>query len=297
MLYFTLQDNGNYIPTLSGLYGRADEVMNTIFLSYQILAFKKNIVQTRNTKSSPCDVSNSQNMTECIIKDLARRVGCLPESWSEHGVPICTTWEQQLNFGNWFAALASNHVPMTTLMNLTGCLRNCRYGTYEISREMEVKYDNSSLNNATTFYVYPKNANVNIEEEALLYTVDDLTANIGGYLGLLLGISSLSFYDKILHFLVSRCRKSKNFRWVVQIIFRKIVVVALLAAFLYQCAVAFDKWQSARIGTTTLPGGGESGPWPAITICHNASGPAGPANHSSFIAEANISSKNVKRQV
>ncbi len=41
-----------------------------------------------------------------------------------------------------------------------------------------------------------------VEEEAYVYDGDNLIADVGGYLGLLLGASIMSFYDAFVHVLV-----------------------------------------------------------------------------------------------
>ena len=47
------------------------------------------------------------------------------------------------------------------------------------------------------FFSSQKHLQIVVTEEVLAYTIEDLVADFGGYLGLLLGASILSMYDFI----------------------------------------------------------------------------------------------------
>ena len=53
--------------------------------------------------------------------------------------------------------------------------------------------------NCCTFYFsfFSQHLQIVVTEEVLAYTIEDLVADFGGYLGLLLGASILSMYDFI----------------------------------------------------------------------------------------------------
>ena len=47
------------------------------------------------------------------------------------------------------------------------------------------------------FFFFSQHLQIVVTEEVLAYTIEDLVADFGGYLGLLLGASILSMYDFI----------------------------------------------------------------------------------------------------
>ena len=89
--------------------------------------------------------------------------------------------------------LESNYDSMTVITIIKGCIiPNCHQREWKI--EWRKSYGNQiSQSKSIVQYTFPHYTKVLVREEIKLYTVSDFWADVGGYLGLLLGESVVSY--------------------------------------------------------------------------------------------------------
>ena len=84
---------------------------------------------------------------------------------------------------------------MTVITIIKGCIiPNCHQREWKI--DSRKSYGNGNLNNrskSSVSYTFPHYTKVLVREEIKLYTISDFWADVGGYLGLLLGESVVSY--------------------------------------------------------------------------------------------------------
>ena len=77
------------------------------------------------------------------------------------------------------------------ISDLTGCLKPCHYKKYILLAEQMVKWKHFQ------FSLWALSSNTRVETEELIYPVSTLVAEFGGTLGLFLGFSFISLWDKL----------------------------------------------------------------------------------------------------
>ncbi len=107
---------------------------------------------------------------------------------------LCVTQEEFHKFMNMSALLYSSGE--VVLERITGCQSSCKYFDYELKEIARVEKVFPNKDNATeqllVFSVFITDPSYTVEREVLKYDVKDLVADVGGYLGLLLGASILN---------------------------------------------------------------------------------------------------------
>ena len=82
---------------------------------------------------------------------------------------------------------------------LTGCLASCNYNEFQIElSEMQVEEIAWSWNlgkQSLKVFVHFLNGHYEEKEQYIIYDSNSMIADIGGYMGLLLGYSLLSIYE------------------------------------------------------------------------------------------------------
>ena len=82
---------------------------------------------------------------------------------------------------------------MKFIRNVTGCLKPCNYLEYKFHGEpMPSTFDSSGH---SMFSVFAQTRYTTVEREELLYPSSSMVAEIGGCLGLFLGISFMTIWD------------------------------------------------------------------------------------------------------
>ena len=77
----------------------------------------------------------------------------------------------------------------------SGCLRPCKYLTYDYSDKMTYSSEYGPIPNTTAVEVSLLNPVVTVRQESYLYPFTSFVAETGGTLGLFLGFSFLMAYD------------------------------------------------------------------------------------------------------
>ena len=155
--------------------------------------FEKQIETININKSNyKCDEKNSNSFMHCMENYYSRKLGCkLPWSMKNKigndSMNICTGKGKFEEFRN----ISMNILKSEESKELTneGCfMPNCKQRSWKIRRETK------SEDIITKFqYDFPEHSKVLVREEVELYTIINFFAEVGGYLGLLLGESLISY--------------------------------------------------------------------------------------------------------
>ena len=176
-------------------YTSAEEELHWIGKdSYFGLTFMKQIdTLTMNKHSHSCNEDNQNNFAHCVEDYYSKRLGCM--------LPWSTKESQNYNTGNICKGKDKFMEFINISMNIwkpeetkglvkEGCfIPNCHQRSWDMKKDIYIKYKNP-----TAYYVdMHKNPKVLVRREVKLYTVINFFAEVGGYLGLLLGESLVSY--------------------------------------------------------------------------------------------------------
>ena len=83
------------------------------------------------------------------------------------------------------------------VLSLSGCTRNCAYSEYDLAlqHDLTIQEDYFIIDNCSAVIITEKVLPVVEETELWAYGALDLVVDLGGYSGLLLGVSVLSVVD------------------------------------------------------------------------------------------------------
>ena len=142
--------------------------------------------------------NEATNTATCIARYIALKIGC---DAKVQGITLkefapCmnkTQWEAFINISD-LLELAD----ATEFYHMTGCFSSCEKDKYEMSLENwseDTSYKNSYSQVLFTFTIYERSY---IEEEQyIIYDGNSFLADIGGFLGLVLGSSMLNIFDEV----------------------------------------------------------------------------------------------------
>ena len=163
-------------------------VTNTTYLK----KFGKQVVtRMLKTSNTDCHEDNSNKMMNCVNNFFAKKLGCtLP--WVKENEEKCTGKEKFEEFKN----LSAKLIDARTAKELSkeGCIiQNCHQRAWTIGSTE--KFDIGTGGNESTFihFVFPHYTKVLVRNEIKLYTFSSFFADVGGFLGLLLGESLVSY--------------------------------------------------------------------------------------------------------
>ena len=161
--------------------------------NYLYIQFEKQI-DTINIKKSnyTCDESNSNSFMHCLENYYSRKLGCmlpwsLNNTLENDSMTICKGKEKFSQYKNITMNILKPE-ESNELIN-EGCfIPNC------VQRSWKIKKESIKVQEITGFYYeWFEPSKVLVREEVKLYTLVNFFAEIGGYLGLLLGESLLSY--------------------------------------------------------------------------------------------------------
>lgn len=158
-------------------------------------------------KRTPCQSEpRTEDMNTCIQHYLERTMKCqLPWHNESTVLPRCTKPEQYDEFIKSYNKIT--RMKEASIAEITSCLPSCE------RREFQMKLITSKTIPLTdgqrhiTGYFYYPNGRYTEKHHYYTYKTGDLFADIGGYLGLLLGYSILSCYDAFRYL----CKKMPTF--------------------------------------------------------------------------------------
>ena len=166
-----------------------------------------------NKHSYTCNEDNQNHFMQCVENYYSKKLGCLLpwsiKDWkNDYTGNACKSKEKFKEFEN-----ISKNILRTNETNdliKEGCFApNCLQRSWDIKKEKFNEHQNSGVE----FSIPPK-PNVLVRREVKLYTAINFFAEVGGYLGLLLGESLIAYIlliSKWVHVigkkLKDKCRK------------------------------------------------------------------------------------------
>ena len=165
---------------------------------------KQVLMQRLKTSKMNCNEDNANKMN-CINNFYVRKLGCMLP-WIQGNGTKCTGKKKFEEF----KSLAANFVEASMQEELMeeGCLiPNCnqRAWTVDSTKMYDSKTENAS--NSMIQLVFPHYTKVLVRNEIKLYTFSSFFADVGGFLGLLLGESLVSYVLLGIHWMKKIIKK------------------------------------------------------------------------------------------
>ncbi|TRY77461.1 hypothetical protein TCAL_16980 [Tigriopus californicus] len=169
-----------------------------------------------NADPVPChEIEPYPLFHECLDDYVERTIGCaLP--WRNGSNPkfaICQTSGQFLEY--WTMVDHLIDWGESYLYQITGCYTKCRRHYLKVSKHNTIKAGNDGKNAVSFITFVYKEPELSIETENLAYDSLDLIGDIGGYLGLLLGVSILTVWDLCHNLGLVLVKKKNNTTWTI----------------------------------------------------------------------------------
>ena len=143
--------------------------------------------------------TKSPNTTKCIASFIERELGCSPNilgSQYPDGIP-CNNKSQLVGLANITRFFRSADV--NEIYGMTGCLSACEKDEYAMWVDPAEKVVNDHHSGKCEYHVRFQITQTSFKEEEqyVIYDTDSFFADIGGYMGLLLGCSLISLYNSL----------------------------------------------------------------------------------------------------
>ena len=213
---------GFFLPATYRLFGTTFVMIPTTQdenVFNRVRFFARKVIHRKISKSNdyPCnDQDKDLSIRTCLKKAL--RDCKLPWDTKSNSNSLCqpsTHTQQLINTTLTFVGESSVAQLMKTLSHRYNCPLPCTY--HEFQMEKEWTHDPCIVNSSescsgpqvrggtTMTTVSAKGSEVELKVEQWVYSKDNFIADVGGYLGLLLGVSVITVYDM----LVGGLRKEK----------------------------------------------------------------------------------------
>ena len=167
-----------------------------------------------NKSNYSCDEENSKRLMDCMENYYSQKLGCklpwaLNNNIKNYSINLCKGKEKFKEFKN----LAMNILKSEERkkLNNKGCfMPNCLQRSWEVKRDNYKKLIRNGISVTGFKYEISQPAKVLVRKEVKLYTLINFFAEVGGYLGLLLGESLLSYLITASKWFQSLITKSKE---------------------------------------------------------------------------------------
>ena len=189
------------MPNEVNMFGSASAIIDLEdcegFSSGMTLHIRKYHLKAIDQPTHPCeDAVTSKSTSACIADYIESEIGCNPQI---HGSkysqgPSCTNKSQLLQLRD-FANILSGSDDYD-VYNMTGCLAPCKRDVYSIVPE-PVKCSENTGQGLFLLYMRINDRSYEEREEYIIYDTDSFIADVGGYMGLLLGCSILSLFNEV----------------------------------------------------------------------------------------------------
>ena len=201
-----------FLPNSAGAFGsgshliaiRSADPMGKHIHATAYLDIKKKHVKYQDKPSEPCahDASNI-NTTACIAEFIQNQIGCSANIQGNIGSnsrtrPPCQSTSDLKKF----AAIAGRlqYADESTIYNMTGCLSSCERDKFDIKMTETTESTHvipvRQVSIQLYLYITIHDTSFIGEEQYVIYDYNSFIADVGGYMGLLLGSSILSLFDQ-----------------------------------------------------------------------------------------------------
>ena len=198
----------NYVVDQGKIQWIVNRYNNVIFMG------KQEVTKRLKKSKFRCLEDNSNKQTECINEYYASKLNCtLP--WIPSNNPQnrqqCQGKEKFAEFRNLSMSIGNPEVIRE--LETKGCIiPNCQERTWDIESFQKENTSNFNVSeeNLMLTISFPHSSKVLVRNEINLYTVSSFFADIGGYLGLLLGESLISYFLLIIQWLKKIVSSRRN---------------------------------------------------------------------------------------
>ena len=163
----------------------------------QVIYITKTHIKALDQPTQRCNQENANvNTSACIARFIEKHLECNAMNLGSRylGKPPCTTYSQLLGLANMSRLL--EQADGNEIYQMTGCLSSCEKDSFSLSAEPIKK--ESTYTSYEKCQVYLEfimlESSYKEEEQYVIYEVGSFIADVGGYMGLLLGGSLLSLY-------------------------------------------------------------------------------------------------------
>ena len=162
----------------------------------QVIYITKTHMKALDQPSQPCNNGHSNiNTSICIARYLEEKLGCNPMTIGSQfsSTPKCTTKAELLALAN--ASRQFEDADENDIFEMTGCLPSCIKDQYSLT--VDPLKERIGTHCAVQLDFMMLDSSYKEEEQYIIYDVSSFIADVGGYMGLLLGSSLLSLYVAI----------------------------------------------------------------------------------------------------
>ena len=190
-----------FIPQIINIYGS----WMTHFSPTSTHSYKYYWITTRthvkaiDQSSQRCMDQKDHGTSACIARYVEEELGCNPRiHGSRPSSPsrLCNSYSQLKHLVRISRELSK--MDANGMYKTTGCMPSCERDTYKVSADLaEVRGSLARGQKYVKLYLYFKDGLFEEREQYLLYDWDSFIADVGGFLGLLLGWSMYSLYQEM----------------------------------------------------------------------------------------------------
>ena len=188
-----------YVPNNVKLYGSNSDDIPILVVRYY--RYTKRMFLTRTHLKSlyqptePCSMDETRPDTSmCIARYFKEELGCNPMILGSNAEELtCNSssqWENAVTVAKRFESATAKQI-----YEMTGCLSSCERNKYhKIEGELEKKI---RKNGDLKISFLMTEGSYEEREQYIIYDLDSFIADVGGFMGLLLGCSILSLYNEM----------------------------------------------------------------------------------------------------
>ena len=172
---------------------------------------KKTQVAYMNDERTPCQSEpRREEMNTCIQRHIENVMDCqLPWNNVSTCLPMCNESKHYNEFLKLYNDITRKQEAY--IAESTGCWPSCNRNEYSMKLINRIAMPKAEKGLSSFVFYYPT-GRYNEKIYYYPYHYGDFFADVGGYLGLFLGYSALSFYDALKHLMnyLSRFKNSQN---------------------------------------------------------------------------------------
>ena len=161
----------------------------------QVIYITRTLMKALDKPSQRCSKENAKTTTSgCIARFLEQKIGCNPMILGSQfsKTPQCTTKTQLLALAN--ATKRFEDADENDLYEMTGCLPSCTKDQYSLTVDPLITAWEYQFKCQVYLEFIMLDSSYKEEEQYIIYDIGSFIADVGGYMGLLLGSSLLSLY-------------------------------------------------------------------------------------------------------
>ena len=211
-VFVHLHNNGHFLPSSSSIAGSTSfavlpetfDSSNGRFEETILMgkAFTRKVINIVDLAKSPCNEDSRSSLTECYKTYLESKIGCklLSNNFKQLKQNCSGPMDEARYYEEMIKVLK---FPNKQRIRETGCKLPCSYTEYrsETIYNANLKGSQTSHTGELFLQFFSYQSVVPHEKEVLVYDGNNFIADVGGYLGLLLGVSILSVYKGCMEWL------------------------------------------------------------------------------------------------